>query len=90
MALKKADGFKLVPNAHTCTYRYMYSVHETGLVNPRCACTAKVTVVVLCLSVCLSVCLSTTILALQATRWLMSDTNGFSATRARKMMWRFC
>ena len=35
-----------------------------------------------CLSVCLSVSVSTTILALQATRWLMSDTNSFSATRA--------
>ena len=31
------------------------------------------------LSVCLFVCLSTTILALQATRRLMSDTNSFSA-----------
>ena len=36
------------------------------------------------MSVCLSVCLSTTILALQATRRLMSDTNSFSATRAIK------
>ena len=35
-------------------------------------------------SVYLSFCLSTTILALQATRRLMSDTNSFSATRARK------
>ena len=42
------------------------------------------TVVVLC------VCLSTTILALQAMRRLMSDTNSFSATRARKTTWRFC
>ena len=41
-----------------------------------------------CLSVCLSVCVSTLILALQATKLLMSDTNGFSATRARKSMWR--
>ena len=31
-------------------------------------------------SVCLSVCVSTTILALQATRRLVSDTNSFSAT----------
>ena len=30
----------------------------------------------------LSVCVSTTILALQSTKWLMSDTNSFSATRA--------
>ena len=45
-----------------------------GLINPRRACAARVTVV--------SVCLSTTILALQATRRLMSDTNSFSATRA--------
>ena len=41
-------------------------------------CAARVTVVVLC------VCVSTTILGLQATRRLMSDTNSFSATRARK------
>ena len=31
--------------------------------------------------VCLSVCLSPTILALQATRRRMSDTNSFSATK---------
>ena len=34
------------------------------------------------MSVRLSVCLSTTILGLQATRRLMSDTNIFSVTRA--------
>ena len=63
-------------------------------INPRRACAARVTVVGLCIdhiprevydlwSVCLSVvCLSTTILALQATRRLMSDTNSFGATRA--------
>ena len=53
-----------------------------SVINPRRACAARVTVIVLC--VCLSVCVSTTILALQATRRLMSDTNSFSATRARK------
>ena len=47
-----------------------------AVVNPLRACAARVTVVVLC--VCLSVCLSATILALQATRRLMSDTNSFS------------
>ena len=52
----------------------------TCVYNPRRACTARVTVVVLC--VCPSVCLSTTILALQATRRLISDTNSFSATKA--------
>ena len=31
------------------------------IVNPRCACAARVTVVVLCLCVCLFVCLSATI-----------------------------
>ena len=52
-----------------------------SVINPRRACAARVTVVGLC--VCLFVCcLSTTILALQATRRLMSDTNSFSATRA--------
>ena len=46
---------------------------------------SEVTVVVLCVCyVCVSVCLSATILALQATRRLMNDTNSFSATRARK------
>ena len=35
-------------------------------------------------SVCLCVYLSATILALHATRRLMSHTNSFSATRARK------
>ena len=29
-----------------------------------------------------------TVVELQATRRLMSDTNSFSATRARKIMWR--
>ena len=52
------------------------------VINRRRACAARVTVVGLCLSVCLSVCLSTTILGLQATRRLISDTNSFSATRA--------
>ena len=56
-----------------------FVVEEVGggytVVNPRRACAARVTVVGL------SVCLSTTILALQATRRLMSDTNSFSATR---------
>ena len=49
------------------------------VINPRRACTARVTELDLC--VCLSVCLSSTILALQATRRLISDTNRFSATR---------
>ena len=65
---------------------------SSKVINPRRACAARVTVVVLCVcpSVRLSVCLSTTILGLQATRRLMSDTNIFSATRARKINWRFC
>ena len=39
-------------------------------------------------SVRLCVCLSTLILDLQATRRFTSGTNGISATRARKIMWR--
>ena len=35
-----------------------------------------------------SVCLYMFILELQATRQLMSNTNGFSAKRARKIMWQ--
>ena len=50
--------------------------------NPQRACAGRVTVVVLC--VCVSVCLSTTILALQATRRLMSDTNSFSSYKGMK------
>ena len=64
------------------------NAQRRGLVNPRRACVARVTVVVLCVRVC--VCVSTTILALQATRQLMRDTNSFIATRARKLTWRFC
>ena len=60
--------------SHACEYI------RSLIINPRRACAARVTVVVLC--VCLSVCLSTTILGLQATRRLMSETNIFSATRA--------
>ena len=76
--LENTDGF-------TC-------LHSQFIINPRRACAARVTVVVLCVcvSVCLCVCVSTTILGLQATRRLMSDTNRFSATRAGKIMWRFC
>ena len=37
-----------------------------------------------CLFVCLFVCLSATILTLQATMRLMSDTNSFSATKGKK------
>ena len=63
---------------------YMDGAGSDMFINPRRACAARVTVVGLCvcLFVCLFVCLSTTILALQATRRLMSDTNSFSATRA--------
>ena len=43
-----------------------------------------------CVSVCVSVCLSPLILALQGPSRLISNTNGSSATRARKIMWRFC
>ena len=55
-----------------------------GIINPRRACAARVTVVVLsfCLSVCLSVCLLPRFLPLRATRRPISDSNGFSATLA--------
>ena len=54
--------------SYILTYLYMM-IH---IVNPQRACAAKVTVLGLC--VCLFVCLSTTILELQATGRLMSDT----------------
>jgi len=43
-----------------------------------------------CVSVCVCVCLSPLILALQGPSRLISNTNGSSTTRARKVMWRFC
>ena len=46
--------------------------------------------VCVCMCVCVCVSLSTTILALQAARRLMSDTNSFSTTSTRKIKWRFC
>ena len=62
-------------------------MHEDGVVaclwiiiNPRRACAARVTVVVV--SFCLSVCLLPRFLPLRATRRPISDTNGFSATLA--------
>ena len=51
---------------------YLFKIHLLLLdvVNPRCACTAKVTVLALCVCVCVcvcvSVCLSPLILVLQA------------------------
>ena len=48
------------------------------MINPRRACAARVTVVVL--SFCLSVCLLPRFLPLRATRRPISDTNWFSAT----------
>ena len=52
------------------------------MINPRRACAARVIVLVRLSG------LSTLILELQATERPMSDINGFSAIRARKIMWR--
>ena len=52
---------------------------QNWVINPRRTCTAKVTVLGLC--VCLSVCLSTRVRTLQATRWPMNDTRSFRATK---------
>jgi len=67
-------------------------VHTGTVINLRRACAARVIVLGLCVCVCvcLCVCLSPLILALQGPSRLVSDTNGSSATRARKNMWRFC
>ena len=65
---------------------------EQAIFNPRRACAARVIVVVLCacvnVCVCVFVCVRacvcvSTILALQATRRFLSDTNSISATAAR-------
>ena len=54
-------------------------------INPRrkCACIARVTVLGLC--VCHSVCVSMLISMLLATKWMVSNTNGFSVINAQKM-----
>ena len=57
-------------------------------INPRRACAARVTVLGLSVCVCVFVCLSTFILELQATKRHVNDTLVFSATSARKIMWR--
>ena len=51
------------------------------VINPRCTCAARVTV----LGVCVCVCVSVSILALQAMTQIMSDTNSCNATSARKI-----
>ena len=57
--------------------QWNWTLHCNDVINPRRACAARVTVLPL-------------ILALQGPSRLISDTNGSSATRARKFMWRFC
>ena len=47
-----------------CKYYHTTLVNAACVIKPRCACTARVTV----LGLCVSVCLSTAILTLQATR----------------------
>jgi len=66
------------------TYELKLSLEN--IINPRRACTARVTV----LGLCVCVCLSPLFLALQGPSQLISDTNGSSATRAWKIMWQFC
>ena len=69
--------FDVWPSTHTELKNFHCELHVyMYIINPRCACAARVTVLGLC------VCLSTNIVALQAMRWLKSDTNSFSATRA--------
>ena len=72
---------------------YTHEPLRLHVFNPRCTCAARVTVLGLCVClsvcVCVCVCLSPLILALQAPNRLKSDTNGSSATSARKIMWRF-
>ena len=89
----KANSSWLAPALYFFTTRFRSPTMQS---NPRRACAARVTAlglcvcVSVCLSVCLSACLSVSILALQATTQLMSDTNSCSTTSARKLNKRFC
>ena len=67
---------------HECEVLLFYA---PGYFNPWHACAARVTVLGVCVCVRLSVCLSAAILALQATRQPMSDTNVFITTRTWKI-----
>ena len=77
--------WSLYTSSTWCTMRYTVypglvscPFYTVPTINPWHACTARVTVLGLC--VCMFVCLlATTILALQATRRFMGDTNSFSA-----------
>ena len=66
----------------------MPSISLVIFINPRRACAARVTVVVL--SFCLSVCLLPRFLPLRATRRPISDTDGFSAILAFFLNSVFC
>ena len=69
-----------VVRSFECPLSEVPTVYIVRVINPRRAYAARVTV--LGLSVCLSVCLSVSILALQATMQLMSDTNSLVAEPA--------
>ena len=75
-------------NKNYCPESNLQKWWSCTVFNPRRACAAKVTVLGLCVCVCF--CLSPLILALQGPSRLISNTNGSGATRARKLMWRFC
>ena len=63
-----------------------HSNRVVAIINPRRSCAARVTVVIFAI---LSVCLLPRFLPLRATRRPISDTNGFSATLALFLKWRF-
>ena len=66
------------------------NVYKCYKFSSQCAASAaRVTVLGLCVCVCVCVCVSTLIPALRATKRMMSDTNGFCVTSARKIKWRF-
>ena len=70
-----------------CAYVYVMMYIITIIINPRCACAARVTVVVL--SFRPSICLLPRFLPLRARRRPISETNGFSATLALFFKWHF-
>ena len=82
--------------ARSIDYYVVQGVHDSAcrlrvsIINPRRACTARVTVSLVCPSVsvvCLSVFL-TLFLELQATKQHANGTLIFSTTSARKIMWQ--
>ena len=87
----EVSGTELIPFSKTTIHLSESQVNHKiyfVIINPWCACAARVTVLGLCVSLSVCVVCLHLFLKLQAMRQLMSAINDYSATRTRKIMWR--